>query len=180
MAILAVCFTASFLVHEMAHKVMAQKHGLWAEFRLTTWGAVITLASVFLPFKMISPGAMMIGGSPIKGYSENFSCWTNHKHHSLSRILCSSVLLPMDAYLFAVFSLVAYINAFMALFNLVPFGILDGFKIFSINKKVWAAAFIPSLATSNLWLLATLSSNTKKATNFNMLLAVFQPIAPTR
>ena len=38
----------------------------------------------------------------------------------------------------------AYINAFMAVFNLIPFGILDGNKIFSFNKKLWALAFIPS------------------------------------
>jgi Zn-dependent protease len=33
----------------------------------------------------------------------------------------------------------------MAVFNLIPFGILDGYKIFSLNKKLWAAAFIPSV-----------------------------------
>jgi Zn-dependent protease len=62
MSFFAVFMTASFLTHEIAHKVMAQKAGLWAEFRLTTWGAVLTFASVFLPFKMIAPGAMMISG----------------------------------------------------------------------------------------------------------------------
>jgi len=40
----------------------------------------------------------------------------------------------------------AYINSFMALFNLIPFGVLDGYKIFSINKLVWVLAFIPSVA----------------------------------
>jgi hypothetical protein len=63
MTVFAVFMTASFLVHEIAHKVMAQKAGLWAEFRLTLWGAVLTFASVFFPFKMIAPGAMMIAGS---------------------------------------------------------------------------------------------------------------------
>ena len=62
MAVFAAIMTVSFLAHEIAHKVMAQKEGLWAEFRLTTWGAVLTFVSVFLPFKMIAPGAMMIGG----------------------------------------------------------------------------------------------------------------------
>jgi len=59
----ALAITASFLVHEVAHKVMAQKAGMWAEFRLTTWGAVLTFISVFMPFKMIAPGVMMIGGN---------------------------------------------------------------------------------------------------------------------
>ena len=63
MAVFAVVMVASFLTHEIGHKIMAQKNGLWAEFRLTTWGAVLTFASVFLPFRMIAPGAMMIGGA---------------------------------------------------------------------------------------------------------------------
>ncbi len=38
----------------------------------------------------------------------------------------------------------AYINSFMAVFNLIPFGVFDGYKIFMINKKIWAVSFIPS------------------------------------
>ncbi len=37
MSIFALLLTASFLIHEMAHKFVAQKRGLWAEFRLTKW-----------------------------------------------------------------------------------------------------------------------------------------------
>ena len=63
MSLFALILTASFLTHEIAHKFFAQKAGMWAEFRLTTLGAVLTLAAVFLPFKIIAPGAMMIGGN---------------------------------------------------------------------------------------------------------------------
>ena len=48
MAFFAVFMTISFLTHEIAHKVTAQKAGLWAEFRLTTWGAVLTFAQCIL------------------------------------------------------------------------------------------------------------------------------------
>ncbi len=159
MAFFAVCMTASFLVHEIAHKITAQKHGLWAEFRLTKWGAVWTFASVFLPFKMIAPGAMMISGT------------TNRKSiiqisvaGPITNIIFSGAFfavafaLPITyalaPYIFVLY-LAAYINAFMAVFNLVPFGILDGYKIFSIDKKVWAATFIPSLLLTifGYWLL---------------------------
>jgi Zn-dependent protease len=147
MAVFAVCMTASFLVHEIGHKIMAQKSGLWAEFRLTMWGALLTLASVFLPFKMISPGAMMIGGS-----ADRKSLLKISVAGPITNIIFSLVFfglafsLPIEAYTFMVaFLYAAYVNAFMAVFNLIPFGILDGYKIFSINKKVWAAVFIPSL-----------------------------------
>lgn len=145
MAVLAVCFTASFLLHEIAHKIAAQKSGLWAEFRLTTWGAVLTLASVFLPFKMISPGAMMIGGSADrKGLLKI----------SLAGVIVNMILaisffgiasaFPLLAYYNALF-FIGYINSFMALFNMIPFGVLDGYKVFSLDKKIWAAVFIPAL-----------------------------------
>ena len=37
------------------------------------------------------------------------------------------------------------INAFIALFNLIPFGVLDGVKIFLWNKQIWALTFFAAL-----------------------------------
>jgi hypothetical protein len=59
---LAAIITLSFFTHEIAHKITAQRRGLWAEFRLTLWGAILTCISILLPFKIISPGAVMISG----------------------------------------------------------------------------------------------------------------------
>ena len=42
------------------------------------------------------------------------------------------------------FFLAALLNGFIALFNLIPMGILDGYKIFSWNKTVWGLAFAAS------------------------------------
>jgi Zn-dependent protease len=146
-SLVAIFMTTSFLAHEIAHKIAAQRAGLWAEFRLTTWGAVLTFASVFLPFKMISPGAMMIGGQPsnakdmikisIAGVIVNLIFSVT--------FLSIAITVPMTIPFYAGLAFLTYINAFMALFNLVPFGILDGYKVFSLNKKIWAALFIPSL-----------------------------------
>lgn len=151
MGLFAFFMTASFLTHETAHKIMAQKSGMWAEFRLTTWGAVLTLISVFLPFKMISPGAMMIGGqAPSAKEMVKISIGgviTNMIYASL--FLGLGFAFISSAYA-AVFFFAAYINAFMALFNLFPFGILDGYKIFTLNKLVWVLAFIPSVVLTIL------------------------------
>jgi Zn-dependent protease len=145
MAVFAVLMTSSFLVHEIAHKVIAQKKGMWAEFRLTSWGAVLTFVSVFLPFKLISPGAMMIGGSVPSGEDLVKISIAG----PITNLIFSSVLLglafalPPSPFIFMLF-FAAYINAFMAVFNLLPFGILDGYKIFSFNKKIWVLAFVAS------------------------------------
>lgn len=146
MAVFAVIMTASFLIHEFAHKIAAQKKGLWAEFRLTTWGALLTFASVFLPFRMISPGAMMIAGSTDKDGMLKISIAGVITNLTLSSILfASAFFLPISLPYAYMLLFAAYVNAFMAVFNLLPFGILDGYKIFSLNKKVWVAAFIPSV-----------------------------------
>jgi Zn-dependent protease len=144
-AFFAAVMTVSFLVHEMAHKIMAQKAGLWAEFRLTTWGAVLTFASVFLPFKMIAPGAMMISGQ-VPSAKEMLKISIAGVITNLifgATFLALTFMLPLNVFTGAFF-FSSYINSFMALFNLIPFGVLDGYKIFRINKQVWALAFIPS------------------------------------
>ena len=159
MAVFALVMVASFLTHEFAHKFVAQRNGLWAEFRLTTFGAILTFASVFLPFKMIAPGAMMIGGTLSKKRDIlNISVAgpiTNFIYAIAFLGLVFTV--PMTIQWVLVFLFAAYINAFMAVFNLVPFGVLDGHKIFSVDKKTWALAFIPSAAlTAYLyWLMFT-------------------------
>ena len=147
MAVFAVIMVASFLTHEIGHKIMAQRKGLWAEFRLTTWGAVITFASIFLPFRFIAPGAMMIGGTLQKNDDlveiSVAGPVTNLIYSGVFLGLAFALPLPLDWGFMLLFA--AYINAFMAVFNLIPFGVLDGYKIFSFNKKVWAATFIPAL-----------------------------------
>jgi len=145
-AVFAAILVVSMLTHEFAHKAVAQKKGLWAEFRLTTWGVVLTFVSIFLPFRMIAPGAMMIAGSPNGDEIVKISI-----AGPITNLIFSS------AFVAAAFSLpatgfggmlffAAYINAFMAVFNLIPFGVLDGFKIFTFNKKLWALAFIPAVS----------------------------------
>jgi Zn-dependent protease len=145
---LGALFTASFLLHEIAHKTMAQRYGLWAEFRLTTWGAIITLVSIISPLKLISPGAVMISGSfvdkKIMGKTAIAGPTTNI---ILAAILgISALITPLNSAINFILLYSAYINAFLATFNLIPFGIIDGYKIFTWNKLIWALAFTAAIA----------------------------------
>jgi Zn-dependent protease len=147
MSVFAVCLMTSFLIHELAHKFTAQKRGMWAEFRLTTWGAIFTLVSVFLPMKMIAPGAMMIRGTTDRKSILKISIVGPITNIIFPLVFFALKLVSLSAIsqYNSVFAFIGYINAFMAVLNLIPFGVFDGFKIFSVNRKIWAASFIPSL-----------------------------------
>jgi Zn-dependent protease len=130
-------FTAGFLVHELTHKAMAQRYGMWAEFRLDKFGAALTLLSAVSPLKIIAPGAVIIAGNTTPdrvGRTAAAGPATN--------ILIASLLLGLAEVLHPIGFMEALlagsaINAFMALFNLIPFGVFDGLKVFRWNKQVW-------------------------------------------
>ncbi len=143
---LAVIFTSAFLIHEIAHKFSAQRYGLWAEFRLTLIGALITLISMlpFAFFKIISPGAVMISGVITRKRAGKTALAGPLTNIVISTIFTAIALGVVDIIgVIAVFG--AWINAIIALFNLIPFGIMDGLKVFRWNKAVWALAFTASL-----------------------------------
>lgn len=139
----------SFFVHEMAHKVVAQRQGLWAEFRLTFMGAVLTLLSTVSPvFKIISPGAVMVAGLADRRNVGKISI-----AGPATNIVISATLFAGKLFLTVyspVLTMTAAFNAWIALFNLIPFGMLDGFKIFLWSKKTWALAFTISLVLTVL------------------------------
>jgi Zn-dependent protease len=142
----AFIFVWIFLSHEIAHKLVAQRYGLWAEFRLTPIGALITLLTIISPIKIISPGAVMIAGNANK---ESFGK-TAIAGPLLNIVLCAVFFIltfalqyPNPFFLIAVFS--AAINGSIAVFNLIPAGILDGLKVFHWSKMAWGAAFALSV-----------------------------------
>jgi Zn-dependent protease len=103
-------------------------------------GILITLISMFLPFKIISPGAVMMMGSVTKETAGKTG---------LAGPL-TNLVISFTCVTFAVttrtpfFWIVAGINAIIALYNLIPFGVMDGFKIFLWSKAVWITTFVGS------------------------------------
>ncbi|HVP92413.1 MAG TPA: hypothetical protein VMS94_01590, partial [Acidobacteriota bacterium] len=139
----AMILTASFLLHEIAHKIVAQREGLWAEFRLTLIGAVLTLISIITPlFKIISPGAVMIAGLADMKRAGKISIAGPATNMALSTVFLALAFIFPNI---GILALAAFFNSWMALFNLIPFGILDGFKVFMWDKKSWILAFSISL-----------------------------------
>lgn len=148
-ALATLVFTASFFIHEMAHKVTAQRNGLWAEFRLTLLGALVTLLSALSPlFKVISPGAVMVSGYADRKRIGEISIAGPATNIILSTtFLTMTFLLPIGT---KVFVIGAYFNSWISLINLIPYGIFDGYKVFSWSKLVWALCFSVAVALTLL------------------------------
>src|SRR5215212_12144192 len=143
-------FVSAFLVHELAHKFLAQYYGSWAEFRAYAWGLVVTAISALpmMPFKFIAPGAVMIGLSDRSKFGKValIGPLTNLVM-GFSFLLISVYFSSFSPY----FAVGASFNGWIALFNLMPFGVLDGQKIFDWNKIVWG---ITILAAAGLFIVA--------------------------
>jgi Zn-dependent protease len=143
---LVIIFTFSFLLHEIAHKLSAQGYGLWAEFRLTLFGALITLLSMlpFAFFKIISPGAVMIAGAITRKQAGKTALAGPLTNITLSTIF-TPVAIGTSGTIAIITGFGAWINAIIAIFNLIPFSIMDGLKVFRWNKVAWILAFAASL-----------------------------------
>lgn len=136
-------FTAGFgfLLHELAHKFVAQHYGCAAEFR--AWDQLLYLAvglAVFIGFIFAAPGAVMISGMITRKENGLISAAGPATNYILAMIFFGLLyLLPQWANVFATgFS----INIWLGLFNLIPFGPLDGKKVFYWNKLVWGGMIL--------------------------------------
>lgn len=141
---IAIIFTFSFIIHELSHKITAQRHGLWAEFRITMFGALITLMSIVSPFKIISPGAVMVGGMTDRKTIGKTSIAGPLTNITLALVFLVFAQILQGSIAF-IFDFGVIINSFIALFNLIPFGGLDGLKVFFWNRGIWGVVFSVSL-----------------------------------
>lgn len=130
-------FISAFLVHELAHKFLAQYYGSWAEFRADIYGLIITAISALpiMPFKFIAPGAVIVqlGDRQKFGRVALIGPVTNLVM-GFSFLLLSNLYSGSNGQYFAIG---ASFNGWIAMFNLIPMGGLDGQKIFDWNKLVW-------------------------------------------
>ena len=63
MPVMLLAVGPAFLLHEIGHKLVAKKHGCWAEFRADPKGLQFgVILSFFLGFLFMAPGAVMVAG----------------------------------------------------------------------------------------------------------------------
>jgi len=142
----------SFLFHEFGHKFVAQRFGLWSEFRMWPAGLVLTIVTSLLGFLFASPGAVMIAGNMDKSMNGKVSIAGPAVNIVLAAIGIVGILLTNYSGWVIFFLLLANLNAFLALFNLIPLPPLDGSKILPWNTVVWVVAIaIAAVELIYLW-----------------------------
>ena len=151
-AVAALTVGVGFLAHELAHKVVAQRYGCFAEFRANYSMLIIAVLMSFFGFVFAAPGAVMIAGGHID--------FKRNGKISLTGPLINLILSVIFLGLFfmhpnIIFGYGFIINAWLGMFNMIPFGFFDGRKIFMWNKAVYiitavAAVFLVFIGSSGI------------------------------
>ncbi|MDY6958547.1 MAG: peptidase M50 [Halobacteriota archaeon] len=131
----------AFIFHELAHKVVAQRYGCWAEFRMSL--QMLFFAVVIAYFSGIvfaAPGAVMISGQVTREENGKISVSGAMTNLLMAGIFASIALVSSNTYLlYQIGRFGALINAWIAAFNMIPFGPLDGKKVLAWDKSAYIA-----------------------------------------
>ena len=144
MSIIAV--SLGFVLHELGHRFVARRLGCYAEYRMWTTGLMLAVIVSFFGFVFAAPGAVVIYPR-----SDTWGRATLTKRMAglisitgpvMNLSLALVFILLNTVYPMLLFSLGARINTWLAVFNLIPFGPLDGARIFRWHKGVWVAIVV--------------------------------------
>ena len=138
-SIAALTVGIAFLLHELAHKYVAQRFGCWAEFRSFDTGLLLAVLMSFTGFIFAAPGAVLVGGIVSTSENGKISAAGPITNIFLSFLfLLLYTFIPLKGYLFWLVISGISINAWLAVFNLIPVWNLDGSKILRWDIRVWA------------------------------------------
>lgn len=145
-ALLAVA--TGFLFHELAHKRVAQKYGCFAEYRMSPQGLLLAVITSFIGFLFALPGAVVISGRlTLEQYGKiSLAGPVTNLVIGSAAFMTLFALDPEMTLVIVVVSIVAFINLWLAVFNLLPIPPLDGSKIFRWSKPVYVLVFGASIA----------------------------------
>ena len=138
---------AGFILHELGHKFVSMKYGYWAEFKLWPQGLIFALITSFFGFVFAAPGAVYT-------YANYMNDEINGKISiagPIVNIILALVFLaiatavytsaltsePTSVLIYVICSVGYSINSFLAVFNLLPIGNLDGSKVLTWNIGIW-------------------------------------------
>ncbi len=158
LAIVAVGVGSGFLLHELAHKFTAQKYGYFAEYEASPIGLMLAIVlRVFTGIVFAAPGAVMIHSKVVSPdrYWDSDQTSKEFAYISVSGVVMNLILavsfflasfyVMHGSLIYRVLTTGAFINIVLAGFNMIPFGPLDGAKVWRYNPVLWGMVGIPSI-----------------------------------
>ena len=144
-----VAVLTGFLLHELAHKVLAQRYGAWAEFRSSPGGLILAVITGLLGFVFAAPGAVYISGSLNKGENGRVSLAGPLTNFGIALAFLGSLVAfapflsgGLASWVRTILNFTVYINLFLGGFNMIPIPPLDGSKVIAWNPAVWILTLI--------------------------------------
>jgi len=139
---------SGFLLHEIAHKMVAQHYGLEAQYKGNDSVPIISIFVAFAGWILLAPGAVHIRGRTI---GRNASAYISAAGPA-TNIALAAAFLPALAVTSGLVQDIAWfgfkINSWLALFNLLPVPGFDGQKLLASDKVLYL-----SLAAAAVYLV---------------------------
>lgn len=132
---------ASFILHELAHKYTAIHFGAKAQFIKWPKSLIASIALALVTgFVFVAPGAVYIFGKRLSIKEDGIVSLAG----PVMNLIMGFLFIGLGYLGFSklIVGYGVFINFWIAAFNLIPFGPLDGKKIFLWNPFIWLIAMI--------------------------------------
>lgn len=139
----------AFLLHELAHKVVAVRFDQVAEFRADYGMLFLALMSALAGFIFAAPGAVHHRGR-VTDRQRGLIALAGPVTNLALAVAFFPLLLTSGEFLVQVGFYGVFINLLLAAFNMLPFGPLDGRTVLDWSPVAFAVVFVPSLSIA-LW-----------------------------
>ena len=126
-----------FILHELAHKIVAQRFGCYAEFRAFNGMLMMAVLLSFLGFIFAAPGAVIIAG-PVGRRRNGKIAVAGPVTNLVLAVVFLGLFSVYPSGFMSTFARYGFmINTWLALFNMIPIWQLDGKKVLAWSKPIY-------------------------------------------